>query len=214
MGGTLDSQAFDELVDSVRQNGALLYDETLGPSQRALIAASLVTLRHGQHPQGCGCPVCRTHPPAQNRTDVTVAKAAEMLGVCITTVQAAKTVLARGTAEEIAAVKRGETGVEGIARDIRAKRSAELRAQKRSQPLATNGKNPGRIANQKVRADIWAQLRGALTGIGGLPLPAEVAQIARGFDKAGVVELRLEKSIKWLEEFAHAWRSNRDKTAA
>jgi ParB/RepB/Spo0J family partition protein len=71
---------------------------------------------------------------------------------------------------------------------------------------------------QRVRADIWNQLRDALDNLTGMPLPSDVVAIARQYDKAGLVDItRLEKSAQWLEAFAREWRSRSeatDRTAA
>src|SRR5262249_28688972 len=71
-----------------------------------------------------------------------------------------------------------------------------------------------RTETRRMYAEIWRQLRDALELLGGLPLPNEVAKMARGKDQGRVIDRRIGKSIQWLEEFRNAWRGNDNARAA
>lgn len=178
----------------------------LNESQRAMIAAKLATMRLGdnQHmKEGV-----ETSTPS-----VPAARAAEMLNVDRHTVFSAKKVLNEGTAEEIRAVEHGTASVSTIAKEIRAKRPAADRKARRDAGQSHIGKNPERIENQRINAQVWGNVRDALNALTSLPLPVDVVAIVRAHDRTGLVETRLSQSVQWLKEFADAWR-DRDEVAA
>lgn len=177
----------------------------LNESQRAMIAARIMTLKQGQHAPKSNVEI--------STSVVTRDQAAALLNVHFTSVSAARKVLEEGTTEEIDSVQKGDAAVSTIAKAIRTGHSAEKRAKQRDEPLAAAGRNPERIQRLQVRAEIWGHVRDGLMNITSLPLPSEVVKIARAMDKAGLVDARLSKSINWLEEFAREW-SNRDQSAA
>jgi hypothetical protein len=173
-----------------------LHRRHLSESQRALVAAQLYSTKVGENQhtiQVAGIPV------------TTRGEAAKLLNVHHTTVTDAKKVLTDGTTEEIEAVKRGEAAVSTIADQIRAKAPPEKRAKKRIEPMSQAGKNPERIQNQQINAEIWGRIRESLTHLTSLPLPAEAAAIARTNDRTGLVDARLSKATQWLKEFSDAW---------
>lgn len=179
----------------------------LNESQRAMIAAKLATLKSGQRADyAAHATGGEISPPAMS-----AGAAAEMLNVNRHTVNAAKKVLTAGTAEEIKAVERGEAAVSTIAKDIRAKVPKERRKKKRGEPQSRRGKNPERIQNQQIRAQVWSQTRDALMALTSLPQPFDAVVIVRAHDKTGLVDARLASAIEWLQEFSHAW-CNRDQT--
>lgn len=160
----------------------------LSVGQRAMIAAKLANLAVGR--------------PAETVefSTITQAGAAELMNVSRDTVNCAKRVLREGNPDQIKGVEDGRLGCKTVARELR---------------KITPGKTPSiaRQESNRIRTDIWNHLRDALGHLASLPLPSEVASIVRAQDRGGLVDRRLEKSIKWLEDFADAWR-NRDQTAA
>jgi len=64
-----------------------------------------------------------------------------------------------------------------------------------------------RRETRQLQAEIWRQLREGLELLGHLPMPSEVARFMRGKD-GGIVDRRLDRTIKWLEEFRHAWNAS------
>lgn len=177
-----------------------LHRRHLNESQRSMIAGRLATLRQGQR---ADCAV-----PEISGTRLKQAEAAELLNVCPDTVRHARKVLTEGTAEEIAAVDRGEVAASTIAKQIRKGASPEKRKANRKAPLAQAGKNPERIQRAQMKAELWARLSDALIGLTSLPLPADVAEIVGGHpNRTKVVEERLARSLQWLKDFDHAWRN-------
>ena len=71
-----------------------------------------------------------------------------------------------------------------------------------------------RRQRRQIESEVWANLRDALLALTSLPLPSDVAQIARANDRTNLVTQRLPQSIEWLEEFANEWRTIRDQSAA
>jgi ParB-like chromosome segregation protein Spo0J len=187
-----------------------LHRRHLNESQRAMIAARLATRPVGRptrHENENG-EISPISPGA-----LTAAQSAALLNVNRHTVQSAKKVLAEGTAEEIAAIERGDAAVSTVANQIRKGESREARTKKRDTPMALAGKNPERIQRQQMHAEVWGRVKEALIQLTSLPLPSDVASIARSHDRTGLVDARLTKASAWLKEFEHAW-SNRDQTAA
>lgn len=169
----------------------------LNESQRAIIAAKLANLKHGE--------VGRGHEKSEQQ--IRVSDAAELLNVGTTSVQNAKTVMRDGTPEELAAIQRGDLGVNRLADQIRAKSPAKERAKKRAEPMSQSGKNPERIQRQQLNAEIWGRIKDALIHLTSLPLPDDAAAIARTNDRAGFVDARLSKATEWLKEFSDAWNA-------
>jgi hypothetical protein len=174
----------------------------LNESQRAMIAAKLSALSKSGTRTDLG-EITPRSPTGQ--------EAADMLNVNRATVVSAKTVLREGTADEIKAVEQGSAAVSTIARQIRAKVPKEKRATSRDVPQSQRGKNPERIQNQRINAQVWGQVRDALTNLTSLPITSDVVAIVRSNDKAGLVDNRLKPALEWLKEFNDAW-CNRDQT--
>lgn len=176
-----------------------LHRRHLNESQRAMIAARLSNIARGEVGGG--------HEKADSQ--ITLSGAAELLNVSRASVQEAKTVLTRGTNEEIHAVETGEAAVGTLGRQIRAMTPPQKRAKKRGEPISQTGKNPERIQRQQLHAEIWERLRETLANLTGLPLASEVATMARSnINRAGYVDARLAKSIQWLTEFSNAWNDH------
>lgn len=182
-----------------------LHRRHLSTSQRAMIAARIVTIgSHGQE----------HFANARKRTDapvVSLAQAGELLNVGRTSVSMARTVLQEGTPELIADVDSGRKTVESVGARLREARPEKTKEQKAVKKFS--GKNPERIQNQQMRAEIWRQVRETLTHLTSLPDPADVARIVRGLERGGLVDTKLVRAQTWLGAFADAWK-RRDETAA
>jgi hypothetical protein len=187
-----------------------LHRRHLNESQRALIAAKLATLKYGQRADLAmkkteALHKCSSSPP------LSAGAAAKLLNIGEQTVFAAKTVLARGTPEEIRAAEAGEIAVVPLARQIRQGVTPGERAAHRSAPLAATGRNPERIQRQQLNAKLYRDVREAVMNLTSLPSPAQVVAIVRAHDR-GVVEPKLDAALSWLKEFCNEWR--REKAAA
>lgn len=187
----------------------------LNESQRAMIAAKLATLTRGD----VSTQKARTEEPEsghriQRSPPISARDASELMNVGVSTIQEAKTVLARGTADEVKAVQEGRVAASTIAKQIRANATPAQRQKRADSSLGSIGKNPQRIENQRINAEIWARLDAALDGLTNLPNPGEVVAIVRGnASRTRAADARLDRSLKWLEEFAHEWRGSREAAA-
>lgn len=194
----------------------------LNESQRGLIAARLMNLKAGdnQHPTEV----------AHQRATTSRKQAAELLDVSERTVTDSQTVLTRGAPEDIESIESGKTKVKTVANKIRSKskgnqampanaKAAQTKAAKEKQmhskaKAAKEKQIEGhkqRVKTMNMQADIWRRLREALDYLTSLPLPEEVAVIARFNDKktkGAAVERKLAPAIEWLTEFSNAWNRN------
>lgn len=175
-----------------------LHRRHLSESQRAMIAAKLANIKVGevgQHRKKLGRQISRP-------------QAAQMLNVSESSVGMAKTVLAKGTPEEISAVERGEIGASTIAREILKSQSPEKRRKRRDEPMSQRGRNVERIQRSQMHAEIWARLSDALIGLTSLPIPSDVVEIiATNQQRSRVVDDRLSRSLNWIKGFENAWRN-------
>jgi ParB-like chromosome segregation protein Spo0J len=175
-----------------------LHRRHLNESQRALIAAKITNMKRGDS-------LSQRRDDGIPSSTTSAAQAGEMLKVHRTTVNAAKKILCEGTPEEISQIERGEASVYRIAKAIRQGLSPAKRKLNGEKTRSDVGKNPERIQRMQINGEIWGRLRSALENLTSLPLPTEVAPIARAMDKARLVDDRLLRSLKWLEEFTDAW---------
>ena len=98
-----------------------LHRRHLDASQRGLVAAKLANMKEGR-------------PAKTGSIDpVSTEQAADLLNVSTPTVKRGKTVLAKGTAEEIKAVEEGKASVASVAKQIRSGMTAEERKKAREQ---------------------------------------------------------------------------------
>lgn len=177
-----------------------LHRRHLSASQRAMIAARLANLPYG---------IQKKHQTQKRNPSTTLDEAAAIMNVGKTTVTEARVVQVHGTPEQIRAVDNGDVSVTRVAKDIGI---AKLR-RNATRHKALEGKNPERIQNQQMRAEIWRQVRETLTHLTSLPDPADVARIVRGLERGGLVDTKLDRAQTWLGAFADAWK-RRDETAA
>ena len=174
-----------------------LHRRHLNESQRAMIAARLANLKHGD-----------VASQGSRDTRISISQAAELLNISKATVAEARTVLEHATPDEIQAVEAGEVAASTVGRQIRAKVSADTRAKKQNQSLSQSGKNPERIQKQQLNAEIWARLSDAIHGLTNLPAPADVATLVSGnVNRRRVVDDRLARSLQWLKDFSDAWNA-------
>lgn len=182
-----------------------LHRRHLSDSQRALVSAKLKTwsLGENQH-SGEGLRNCRPY---------TGPEAAKLLNVGTTTFYEAKKVLAEGTPEEIRAIESGEMSVHSVAEQIKRGSTPDQRKKSRDKSLSSTGRNPERIQRAQLNAEVWGRIRDALIHLTSLPLVTDVVAIAQAHDRTGLVDQRIEQSLKWLKDFSHEW-NHRDQVEA
>jgi hypothetical protein len=199
-----------------------LHRRHLSESQRAMVTAKIANMKQGGD-RG------KAKPPIGGFDEATVSlkEAAEMMNVGERSANRARIVRAHGIPELQQAVEAGKVALwsavevaqepqekqqEIVMRGEKAIADAAkvIRAQK---PLRSPRAKPSGVSTQRMNADIWITLRDGLEKLTSLPLPGDVAAIARAHDKANFVDSRLDRAIKYLEEFHHEWR-NRNQTAA
>lgn len=120
----------------------------------------------------------------------------DALDVARTTIQGAAALLRNGSELEIAQVGAGARGIHKLARIV-------------------NGKRPDGHARRAQRArensELWQHLRSGIEHIGSLPLPAEMVRIARNNKQTiRFIDERMQRTIKWLEDFSDAWSRSND----
>lgn len=169
-----------------------LHRRHLNESQRGMIAAQFANRQVGgvSHDKTItGIPV------------MTQPQAAALMNVGRDTVTSARTVLSRGTPEEITAVREGRAAVHTVARQIRANKPANERSKEREGSEAKNQQT------RQIKAQVWHAFREALENITGLPQASDVVPIARAHDRADFVGKRILQAHKWLEDFLNEWTS-------
>lgn len=116
-----------------------LHRRHLNESQRAMVAERLATLKKGYVASQCSDPVGKygggeISPPSR-------AAAGRLLNIHPTTIGFARTVIRQGTAEEVAAIEKGEASVSTVAKMIRAGASPEERRPALvARPVGVNGR--------------------------------------------------------------------------
>lgn len=110
------------------------------------------------------------------------------------TIQSVVRVLRNGDSDDVAKLGRG-VSISSIAKGLRnPRKSAAIRAE--------------RI---RENAALWKHLKTGIENITSLPMPAEVARIARNNrGSAQFVDERMPRALKWLEDFKHAWSRGND----
>lgn len=87
----------------------------LTESQRALVAAKIANLNHGQTVRAANLPISKTQ-----------SEAAQELSVSPRSVRTAKTVLRDAPAKEIKAIERGEKTISAVAKEVKAKKEKSV----------------------------------------------------------------------------------------
>lgn len=212
-------QRGDALTFVISKN---LHRRHLDEGQRAMVAARIANMQQGARTditQICG----RSQPEAAKLLNVgmrTVQKAKVIIEKAIpelrsaveagkVSVSAAEDVATRPKEEQREIMARGEKAISAVAKTMR-----EGRARKRTDGRKDAWPNARRQKRQ-MESEIWITLRDALIALTSLPLPRDVAAIARANDKGNLVDVRLPQSIEWLEGFANEWRNrSQDSNAA
>ena len=172
-------------------------------SKRAMIAAKMLTLNQGQRRDRIAAKLVDAGNPA---SILTSKEAADIVGSHHTTVSAAKTVLDRGTPEEIKGIEAGALSAEAVAKQIRSGVSPEKRKKERAQELSNTGKNPERFQRHRENADMWGRLRIAIENIGGMPLAADAVPIVRSMHRGAMTAEKIARAVNWLVAFQKEWK--------
>jgi ParB-like chromosome segregation protein Spo0J len=183
----------------------------LSESQRAMVADKIANMKRGDN-QHASIEACSQNQAAKlmnvSRSSVRRAHIVRANGVPelqkavevgAVSVAAAAEIAQQAEKEQRQIVERGEKGIVDAARTIRVQR-----------PKASRRRRRGRAARnpQRIRADIWIRLRDAIENLTGMPLPSDVVTIVRAYDRAGLLDMRLERSAQWLEAFIREWRKH------
>lgn len=193
-----------------------LHRRHLNESQRAMVAARVSTMKQGgdRRSEDFKAPNGALKKPAQDRV-------AKQLNVGERSVQRAASVRDRGIPELQKAVDAGSVSLwsaaEVATQPEEKQREIVMRGEKAISAEAnlirkSRKPHPG-VSNKRVRADIWIGFRDALDVITGMPLASEVAEIVRAHDKAHITDARLDRALRWLNDFAQAWADSK-RTAA
>lgn len=166
----------------------------LNVSQRAMIAAKLATIPQHVHRRFfmADAQIPASAPP-------TVEEAAAMLSVAKGSVTHARTILERGTPEEVAQVESGVAAVNSVAQQIR----DGVPPEDRKPRIKSDYSN--RSDTQRAKAEIWRHFKEATALLSGMPHVEDAVRIIRGQDKAGITPERLASALQWLTEFSHEW---------
>lgn len=177
---------------------ANLHRRHLNEQQRAMIATRMAKWQDTDM-------LKRGSAAATAAAGISQTEAAKLLNVSRTAVQGARIILEQGTPEEIAAADGGHLGIRTTADAIRQGITASERAKNRLIPSHKKGDSPKAYEKQRFNADIWGQLRDALTNINGLPAPADVAKIAKQMDRSNLVDRTLSNAMTWIKDFEDVW---------
>jgi hypothetical protein len=146
----------------------------LTAGQRALIAAKMAnityeeTLRRGSGVQN--------YTPSDRNEKISLQQAADMMGVGRVNVSNAKAILQHGTAEEVAAVERGEANISTVGNMVRARRTVEAEGTPEEKAAMVNGTaHPMRLAGQ-----IWGRQKADAVDVAGAPIPSKVKGSRKG----------------------------------
>jgi len=185
----------------------------LDDSQRAMVATKIATLR-SQDTLKTG----DTLPVTQHF--VTQSKAADLMNVSGRTVQKARVVVERGIPELQRAVEGGRVSVsaaeEVARRPEEQQREIVMRGDKaivaaarelREKPKASKAQE-AHYERKRENAVVWQQLKDALDLIRGMPHVDDVVRIVRANDRAGFVEARLARAVRFMEDFSNAWNNS------
>lgn len=179
----------------------------MNESQRAMAAAKLVTLRRGQRADFAArseeAQICASSP-------ISLEDAAQKMNVSKRAVTYARTILNRGTPDEVRAVELGSARVGQLGTMIERGIPAGERG---NRPLRDKKANSARAETLRSKAALWSELREALTRLNNLPSPHDVAATIRNLSgdkksRADFLALHLETSIHWLKEFFDEWERN------
>lgn len=153
----------------------------LATSQRALIGARMANAERKDN--------FRNLAPDK----ITAARAAALVGVAVSTVRVAKTLLRRASKEEIARIDRGVASISAIRQGFD------------GIALRERGRNPQRVEQMRLNAQVWRRLKEGLDALSSLPATRDVAVIARYADRTELINRKLLTVYTWLGEFIDVW---------
>lgn len=194
----------------------------LSETQRAMVAAKIATLQHGDNQfKQQDAPIGASSQP------ISQPAAAKLLNVSRRSVQRATEVRDHGIPQLQEEVEAGRVSVTAAAEVARlpAEQQEKIVSGGRKQIIeaaqTVKKEKPKhspamreRIGRQRINGQLWGQLRDGLNLITGLPLAHEVAAIARAHDRTGLVDERLSDAIEWMKDFQDAWNAGRSEDAA
>lgn len=137
-------------------------------------------------------------------------EAAKLLNVNRSGLSAARLVMKKASAEEIAQVMAGAISANTLMRQIAAGKDAKARAALRATPLSQRGSNVLRAREYTERTALWRHLRTAIIALNQMPKAADVVPIARIFDKrSALLDKNLDRALIWLSEFSTHFRAEK-----
>lgn len=183
-------------AEGVKEDSSILIGNR---SQRAMLATYFVCEEtHGNRERLIG------------GTKFTQRIAAKIFNVNKCSVSMAKTLLQKGTKEEIQAAESGKESIFVVAKEIISGVDAKQRAKRRETPLIARGNNQERIQRAGIEGRIWTHMREVLTNLTGLPKASDVVSMILANDKkTAFVDHDLSISLQWLKEFSDEWWKRR-----
>jgi len=190
-----------------------LHRRHLTASQRASIAVSLASatasdrkIADRQATEGQG-----------EIPELSLADAAAVMQVGKRTVEDAKVVMARGTEREKAMVREGKASVSSVAKEIRSGKPAIERGTGRKMKEVPKSRRPSPerlLAPKSMRElELIARVQEAVTNLFAMPPAADVIATICGAKGATVIEDRLPRATKWLNEFHDEWQRAKARNA-
>lgn len=129
---------------------------------------------------------------------ISVEEASGLVGVGLTTTTSARLILDHGTAEEIAAM-RGGNSIQSLLKQVRA-RTGPL---KQARPNAINKSELDRRAFESA---VWKDLSQGIAGLTSLPAASEMVRVVRANrQRRKFVDDKILPALNWLTEFSDAW---------
>lgn len=108
-------------------------------------------------------------------------------------------ILRFGSEDEIAGLDKGELTLKGVYDDILARTTREQRLMKRYGPVVRDEV----VQKRNVEAEVWQNLREALSRIGSLPSTTDTAAIVRkNPQRMEYVSRTLLASLEWIQGFS------------
>jgi hypothetical protein len=131
-------------------------------------------------------------------------EAAELFRVSSSTISTAKYLIKHGTPEEIALVEDGKKALVAFTRAIRARNKSKTETVKKIVlPPPKRSRNTN--TEQRLRAQIWFQLKRGLNELASMPAARDMAILARQMDRSNFIASKLLTVINWLGEFEDEW---------
>lgn len=108
-------------------------------------------------------------------------------------------ILRFGSEDEIAGLDKGELAMNGVYEDILARTTREQRLMKRYGPVVRDEI----VQNRNVEAEVWQNLREAISRINSLPSAVDTAAIVRkNPQRMEYVSRTLLASLEWIQGFS------------